>query len=168
MPARIMPPPPPGWADWENLMAEALAEARLAAAEGEAPVGALVVAGGGTILGRGRNAPESSLDPTAHAEIAALRAACAAARNYRLEGAVLVVTLEPCLMCAGALAHARLAGVVYGAADPRAGAVNSCLDGLDLPFLNHRVWHMGGILAGPCADLLRDFFAVRRQGSSLP
>lgn len=143
-------------------MDEALAEAERAARHNEVPVGAIVVAGSGRILGRGRNAPESLLDPTAHAEVAALRAACQAARNYRLEGSVLVVTLEPCLMCVGALAHARVAGLVYGAEDAKAGAVDSCFDGLEQPFLNHRVWSLGGIRREECAALLRGFFERRR------
>ena len=159
---RIIPPAPPGWESWEALMAEALAEAGLARAAGEVPVGALVVAGNGRILGKGRNAPESLNDPTAHAEVAALRAACQASRNYRLEGSVLVVTLEPCLMCVGALVHARVAGLVYGAPDVRAGAVDSCLDALDQPFHNHRPWSLGGILQEECSALLRGFFERRR------
>ena len=143
-------------------MTEALVEAGRAEAENEVPVGAVLVSGNGRILGRGRNAPESLHDPTAHAEVAALRAACLASRNYRLEGSVLVVTLEPCLMCVGALAHARVAGLVYGAEDAKAGAVDSCFDGLDQPFLNHRVWSLGGIRGEECAALLRDFFERRR------
>ena len=139
-------------------MALALEEARLAAREGEVPVGAVVAAADGHILARAHNAPISLNDPTAHAEILALRAAGNACGNYRLSGAVLVVTLEPCLMCTGALVHSRLAGVVYGAADARAGAVASCCDGLEHSFLNHQVWHMGGIRAAECAALLRDFF----------
>lgn len=143
-------------------MGEALVEAAKAGRQGEVPVGALVVSGHGKILSRTGNRVESLCDPTAHAELLALRQACGAAGNYRLEGAVLVVTLEPCLMCAGAMAHARLAGVVYGTADARAGAVASCLESLDEPFLNHRVWHMGGICEPECAELLRAFFAERR------
>jgi tRNA(adenine34) deaminase len=147
-------------------MAEALAEARLAVAAREVPVGAVFLSGSGKIMGRGHNAPEALRDPTAHAEIAALRAAAQAEGNYRLEGGVLVVTLEPCLMCVGALAHARLAGLVYGAEDPKAGAVNSCLDGLDLPFLTHRVWSLGGICRDECAEILRAFFMDKRKAAS--
>jgi tRNA(adenine34) deaminase len=143
-------------------MAEALAEAERAAAINEVPVGALLLSGNGRILGRGHNASESLNDPTAHAEVLALRAACQASRNYRLGGSVLVVTLEPCLMCVGALVHARVAGLVYGAEDSRAGAVNSRFEGLDQPFLNHRVWSLGGIRREECAALLRDFFRQRR------
>ena len=159
---RIMPPPPPHWGSWEDLMQEALREAETARDLAEVPVGAVLVSGHGTIRGRGRNSPEASHDPTAHAEIAALRQACAGIGNHRLEGCVMVVTLEPCLMCLGAMVHARLAGVVYGAADPAAGVLASQMDGPELPFLNHRLWHLGGILAAPCAALLREFFQPRR------
>lgn len=143
-------------------MREALEEAQTAASFGEVPVGAAVFSGDGVLLGKAGNAVERLNDPSAHAEILALRAACAKVGNYRLEGAVMLVTLEPCLMCAGALAHARLDGVVYGARDVRAGAVESCLEGLDQMFLNHRVWHMGGICEDECAALLRRFFEEKR------
>lgn len=143
-------------------MREALAEARTAAATGDVPVGAVVVGGDGRILGRAGNRVEALRDPTAHAELLALREACGTVRNSRLEGAVLVVTLEPCLMCAGALSQARLAGLVFGAADARAGAIVSCLDALDEPFLTHRVWHLGGVSEAACAALLRTFFEQRR------
>ena len=162
IPHRIVPPPPPGWPSWEDVMAEALTEARKAGEAGETPVGAVVLSGHGDILGKAGNAVESLCDPTAHAEILALRAASQEAGNYRLEGCFLVATLEPCLMCAGAAAHARVAGVVYGAYDVRAGAVESRLDGLEVPFLTHYPWHMGGICATECADLLRSFFSARR------
>ena len=140
----------------------ALDEARQAAREDEVPVGAVLVAADGRLLARAHNRPVALHDPTAHAEVLALRAAGAALGNYRLGGCVLVVTLEPCAMCAAALVHARLAGVVYGAADHLAGAVSSCAELLDAPFFNHRVWHMGGICSAACAAALRDFFALRR------
>lgn len=143
-------------------MDEALAEARSARDEGEVPVGAVLLSGHGDVLARAGNAVERLGDPTAHAEVLALRRACRKAGNHRLEGAVLAVTLEPCLMCAGALVHARLAGVVFGAADKSAGAVTSCLEAFDEPFLNHRVWHMGGVREAECAVLLRDFFLAKR------
>ena len=143
-------------------MRAALDEGRAAGAAGEVPVGALVVSGGGDILSRAGNRVEALRDPTAHAEILALRAACAAVRNCRLPGAVLVSTLEPCMMCARALAHARLAGLVFGPADIRAGAVVSCLEGLEQPFLTHSVWQLGGVCRDECSALLRDFFAARR------
>jgi len=161
LPIRIIPPPPPGYS-WESLMREAIAEAALARDAGEIPVGALVLSGDGNILARTGNAVERLGDPTAHAEILALRTAASKVGNYRLEGCVLLSTLEPCLMCAGALVHARVAGLVYGAADLKAGCVSSCLEGLDFPFLNHRVWHMGGVAIDACAGLLYDFFARRR------
>ena len=144
-------------------MQEAIAEALLARDANEVPVGALVVSGDGAILARAGNAVERLSDPTAHAEILALRAAAHAVGNCRLEDCILLATLEPCLMCAGALVHARVAGLVYGALDPKAGGVSSCLDGLELPFLNHHVWHMGGVSESRCAQLLREFFEQRRQ-----
>lgn len=132
------------------------------AEQAEVPVAALVVAPDGRILGRARNRPVSDHDPSAHAEVLALREAARAVRNYRLTDCVLVVTLEPCLMCVGALVHARVAGVVYGAADDRAGAVDSCLAGLNLPFLNHHPWHYGGVRGEECANVLRLFFDLKR------
>ena len=147
---------------WENLMAEALQEARQAEALGEVPVGAVVVEAGGRIICRGHNAPLSGHNPVAHAEIAAICAAAAQIQNYRLNKAVLLVTLEPCLMCAGAAVQARLAGVVYGAKDPKAGALESRLESFALDWHNHHPWQLGGILEEECAALLRDFFAKRR------
>jgi tRNA(adenine34) deaminase len=144
-------------------MAEALAEAHRAAAEAETPVGAVLVSARGTLLGRGHNLPEHSHDPTAHAEIRALREAGLRTGNYRLHGSVLVVTLEPCLMCVGAMVHARIAGLVYGAPDPVAGAADSCLEGFAQPFLPHRIWHMGRIDENRCAAVLREFFLRRRS-----
>lgn len=126
------------------------------------PRRALIVDPAGTILAAEHNQPITLSDPSAHAEIMAMRSAGTVLGNYRLEGCILVVTLEPCLMCTGAIVHARLAGVVYGAADNKAGAVESCFNGLDLPFHNHRVWHMGGIAAPECASLLQKFFQKSR------
>ncbi len=159
---RIMPAPPPGWNAWEDIMREALLEARDAGASGEVPVGAVVLDARGAVIGRGHNAPIGLHDPTAHAEIAALRQAAETTGNYRLDGCLLAVTLEPCLMCVGAIVHARVKGVVFGAPDPRMGAVASRLDGLELPFHNHAAWQAGGILEAECAALIRDFFASRR------
>ncbi|WP_419095656.1 tRNA adenosine(34) deaminase TadA [Curvibacter soli] len=142
-------------------MARALALAREAAQAGEVPVGA-VVAKDGRIVATGRNAPIAGHDPTAHAEIAALRAAAQTLGNYRLEGCTLYVTLEPCAMCAGAMLHARLARVVYGAADPRTGAAGSVLDLFAEPRINHHTQVSGGVLAGESAALLAGFFQQRR------
>ncbi|WP_423821074.1 tRNA adenosine(34) deaminase TadA [Salinisphaera sp. SPP-AMP-43] len=143
---------------WMGL---ALDQARAAEAAGEVPVGAVVVRDG-VVLGYGRNGPIEAADATAHAEIAAIRAACRMVDNYRLPGATLYCTLEPCAMCAGAIGHARIARVVYGADDFRAGAVHSIFQVLDEPRLNHRVAHTGGVLAEASADLLRVFFRARR------
>lgn len=130
--------------------------------QAEVPVAALVVAPDGRVLSRARNRPVADRDPTAHAEVLALREAARVTRNYRLTDCVLVVTLEPCLMCVGALVHARVAGVVYGAADCRAGAVDSCIAGLNLPFLNHHPWHYGGVQGDVCAEGLQQFFRLKR------
>jgi tRNA(adenine34) deaminase len=140
----------------------ALEEARRAAATGEVPVGAALAGADGHLLARAGNAVLRGHDPTAHAEVLALRRAGAALGNYRLTGCVLAVTLEPCAMCAAACVHARLAGVVYGAADPRAGAVISRAELLDAPDANHRLWHMGGVRGQACAALLHAFFEARR------
>jgi tRNA(adenine34) deaminase len=148
-----------------DAMRLALAEARAAFAAGEAPVGAVVVQGG-RVIAAGRNAPIAGSDPTAHAEIAALRAAAARLGNYRLEGCTLVVTLEPCAMCAGAMLHARLDRVVYGASDPKTGAAGSVIDLFANPRLNHRTQTRGGVLADECGALLREFFKPRRVNAS--
>jgi tRNA(adenine34) deaminase len=143
-------------------MREALVEAERARASGEVPVGAVVVAEG-TLVGRAHNAPVALSDPTAHAEVLALRDAAGKARNYRLPGATLYVTMEPCAMCCGAALQARLARVVYGARDPKAGAVESLYRLLDDERLNHRVATSGGVLAADSAALLRAFFDTRRR-----
>lgn len=143
------------------FMSQALALAGEAARAGEVPVGAVVVRNG-DIIGRGFNRPISSSDPTAHAEIVALREAAAAAGNYRLPGCALYVTLEPCAMCVGAMVHARLARVVYGAKDPKTGACGSIVDLPAIADWNHHGVFTGGILAAECADALRRFFAERR------
>ncbi|MDE2346496.1 MAG: tRNA adenosine(34) deaminase TadA [Gammaproteobacteria bacterium] len=145
----------------QQWMQEALALARKARAEGEVPVGAVLVKDG-VIVGRGWNHPISARDPTAHAEIIALRQAAQALQNYRLTGATLYVTLEPCAMCAGAMVHARIARLVYGAADPRAGAAGSLFNLVQAPALNHRLEITAGVLAVDCSALLRDFFSARR------
>ena len=147
--------------DDDAWMAEALALARVARARGEVPVGALVVQDG-AILGRGGNAPVAHSDPTAHAEIAALREAGRTLGNYRLPGCELFVTLEPCAMCAGAILHARIARVVYGARDPKTGACGSVVDLFAEPRLNHHATVAGGVRAEECGKLLSEFFAERR------
>ena len=146
----------------EAFMREALAQAERARAAGEVPVGAVVVHGG-TIVGRGHNAPVGRHDPTAHAEIQALQQAAQALGNYRLDGCELFVTLEPCAMCSGAMLHARLARVVYAAADPKTGAAGSVVDLFAQPRLNHQTAVTGGVLAAECGALLSEFFRRRRQ-----
>lgn len=145
-------------------MAHALALAAEASARGEVPVGAVVVCDD-AIVGRGGNAPIAGNDPTAHAEIAALREAGAALGNYRLPGCALYVTLEPCAMCAGAILHARLARLVYGARDPKTGACGSVIDLFAEMRLNHHTRVTAGIAADDCARLLTQFFAARRRGA---
>jgi tRNA(adenine34) deaminase len=146
----------------ELFMEEALREAVRAQAAGEVPVGAVVVYEG-AIVGRGWNQNLLGSDPTAHAEMIALRAAAAAIGNHRLLGCELFVTLEPCAMCAGAMVHARLKRLVYGADDPKAGAVRSVLQVLNHPRLNHQMEVSAGVLAGRCAELLQTFFRARRE-----
>ena len=143
------------------FMGLALEEALRAFEAGEVPVGAVVVHDG-RVIGRGHNAPIASIDPTAHAEIVALRRAAESARNYRLTGAVLYATVEPCVMCCGAALHARLARLVYGAGDPKGGAARTLYRLLDDPRLNHTVDVEGEVRADESAALLRQFFEVRR------
>ncbi len=150
--------------DDADFMALALAQARVAQAAGEVPVGAVVVHKG-QVIATGHNAPVGSHDPTAHAEIAALRAAARHLGNYRLDGCSLFVTLEPCTMCAGAMLHARLARVVYGAKDPKTGAAGSVLDAFADPRTNHQTMVTGGVMAAECGALLQDFFSARRKES---
>ena len=145
----------------ERWMREALALARAAQARGEVPVGAVVVRDG-RIVGRGGNAPIAGNDPTAHAEIAALRAAAAALGNYRLPDCDLYVTLEPCVMCAGAIVHARLRRLAFGARDPKTGACGSVIDVFADARLNHHTRVRAGVLAAECGAVLSAFFAARR------
>ena len=145
-------------ADW---MQTALVLAGRAAASGEVPVGAVLVQGE-SLLAEGWNQPIATHDPTAHAEVMALRAAGQSLGNYRLADTTLYVTLEPCLMCVGAIVHARIARLVFGAYDPKSGAVTSCMHGFEVPGLNHRVASTGGILADECGALLKQFFRDRR------
>ena len=145
----------------QEAMHEAIAEAHAAEAEGEVPVGAIVLLDG-QIIGRGNNRVIRDNDPTAHAEIVAMRNAAAHLHNYRLTGCTLVVTLEPCAMCAGAILHARIGRLVYAAADPKAGACGSVLEVMNHPRLNHRVDVISGVLAEDCSTMLTQFFRARR------
>ncbi len=145
----------------EHFMQQALELAHEAGAAGEVPVGAVVVSEG-EIVGRGFNRPISGHDPTAHAEVRALRDAAARLGNYRLSGCDLYVTIEPCAMCAGAILHARLRRVVYGAADPQPGACGSIVDLVAERRLNHHTQVLGGVLAARCGELISGFFATRR------
>lgn len=147
------------------MMREALSLAGEAAARGEVPVGAVVVSAG-AILGRGFNCPISASDPTAHAEVRALREAATALGNYRLVGRTLYVTLEPCAMCAGAIMQARIRRVVYGAADPKTGACGSVMDLFAERRLNHHAEVTAGVLAEECGEMLSTFFAARRSRQS--
>lgn len=155
-------PAAPAGLSWQGLMRRALRLARTAARAGEIPVGALVVGPEGDILAEAHNETEALHDPTAHAEVLALRRAAAKVGNHRLGGCILVVTLEPCLMCTGAIRESRVSGVVFGASDARAGAVCSCLEGLDYAQTGAQPWSYGGVEAGPCAEILRRFFQERR------
>ena len=146
----------------ESWLREALAQAEEAQAAGEVPIGAVVLGPENAIVAGGQNRVIRDHDPTAHAEIVALRAAGAALANYRLEQCTLYVTLEPCAMCAGAMVHARIARLVFGAFDPKAGAAGSVLTVLNHPQLNRQIEVTGGILAEECGDLLRRFFQSRR------
>ncbi|MCL2594192.1 MAG: tRNA adenosine(34) deaminase TadA [Promicromonosporaceae bacterium] len=149
-------------AKWQPMMRVALAQARKALDTGDVPVGAVVVGPDGVILGVGRNRREADGDPTAHAEVLALRAAAKTLGGWRLEGCTLVVTLEPCVMCAGALVAARVDRIVFGAWEPKTGAVGSVWDLVRDQRGNHPVEAVGGMLAEECGDLLREFFAAKR------
>jgi tRNA(adenine34) deaminase len=147
----------------DTFMRAALDEARRGFASGEVPVGAVVVLDG-EIVGRGFNQPIGSCDPTAHAEIVAMRAAALALGNYRLVGTTLYVTIEPCLMCVGAMVHARVGTLVFGATEPKAGAVVSSCRAHELPSLNHRIEIVGGVLEEDCRAVIQEFFRTRRIG----
>ncbi len=146
----------------EHFMLLALEQARLGALRGEVPVGAVVVQEG-EVVGSGFNCPISTSDPSAHAEMVAIRAAAARLDNYRLPGSTLYVTLEPCSMCAGLIVHSRIARVVYGTTEPKAGVAVSRGQFFQQDFLNHRVLVEGGVLAEACSSLLSEFFKARRQ-----
>jgi tRNA(adenine34) deaminase len=146
----------------EDLMRAALVEARKAMASDEVPIGA-VVALGGEIVAAAFNQPISTVDPTAHAEIRAIRAAAEAIGNYRLTGATLCVTVEPCAMCVGAMVHARIGTLIYGAPEPKTGAVLSTLKLVDDPSWNHRITVVGGVMADDCRGLMQNFFSEKRK-----
>lgn len=147
--------------DDELFMREALKEALIAQALGEVPVGAVVVRGD-QVIARGHNRVITENDPSAHAEIVALRAAGKTVGNYRLSDCEMYVTIEPCAMCAGAMVHARVARLVYGADDPKAGAVQSVVQVINAPWVNHRIEVVPAVLAGRCAEMLQSFFRQRR------
>jgi tRNA(adenine34) deaminase len=148
----------------EPFMREALVEAARAMDAGEVPVGAVIVLDG-QIVGRGFNQPITATDPTAHAEIVALRGAARTVGNYRLTGSTLYVTIEPCLMCVGAMVHARVGSVVYGALEPKAGALVSSCQAHENPALNHRLEAVGGVMADECRALIQEFFQRRRDAA---
>jgi tRNA(adenine34) deaminase len=162
MPVRYAARAMTGTAD-ELWMDEALRQAELARQAGEVPVGAVIILGDATILGRGFNQPIGTADPTAHAEILAIREAARAAGNYRLTDATLYATIEPCLMCVGAIVHARIGRVVYGAADAKSGAVVSTVRAGELPGLNHRFAVAGGVREAACRQIIQAFFRERRS-----
>jgi tRNA(adenine34) deaminase len=152
--------------DHEVFMRAALAEAGRARDAGEVPVGAVVVLDG-AVIGAGYNRPISSHDPTAHAEVVALRAAGMQAGSYRLTGAIMYVTIEPCLMCVGAMVHARIGTVIYGTTEPKAGAIVSMTRANELPGLNHRLEAIGGVLEDDCRAMMQEFFRTRRASRTV-
>ncbi len=145
-----------------ELMKQALIQAKFAAEQGEVPIGAVLVNEQGELLAAAHNTPIAQNDPTAHAEIRCLRQAAQAMGNYRLPNTIMAVTLEPCIMCVGALIHARVAGVIVGTPDFRAGALFTKLGGACLPWANHKMWVKSGVMQEQCASLLHDFFRNRR------
>ena len=150
-------------ADHDYFMGLALEQARLGYEGFEVPIGAVIVGSEGEVLSRAHNAPVSTCDPTAHAEILALRRASSAVGNYRLPGSTLYVTLEPCAMCVGAMLHTRVSLLVFGAADPKGGAAGSVVDLTNVPVFNHYIAVIGGVRAEESAELLRRFFRERRR-----
>ena len=150
--------------DHDDYMRLALAQAAQARDAGEVPVGAVVVLDG-VVVGAGFNQPIAATDPTAHAELVAMRAAAALLKNYRLTGATMYVTVEPCLMCVGAMVHARIGTLVFGAIEPRSGAIVSMTSAHEFPGLNHRLEAIGGVLEDECRAIIQDFFRERRMAS---
>lgn len=153
----------PNQLDDEAFMVQALAQAEASASLGEVPVGAVLVSPEGEVIATAHNSPISGVDPTAHAEINVLRQAAQRVGNYRLVGCTLYVTLEPCMMCFGAMIHARIDRLVYGASEPRAGVVHSQLQAPEMTFFNHAFAVTGGVLASACSAQLKQFFKQRRQ-----
>lgn len=153
------------WPDLFYLMGEALKEAEKGLSEGEVPVGAVLARPDGKIVTKAHNQPITRKDPTAHAEILAIKEACVLCQNYRLPDSILVVTLEPCLMCMGAAIHARVASLVFGALDPKTGAAGSLYNLAADRRLNHRIEVISGIMETKCRTLMQDFFKIRRQKS---
>lgn len=151
------------WSSWEEVMRLALDQANLAASKQEIPIGAVLLDTDGSIIGQGHNQSITLHDPTAHAEILAIRQACSVKENYRLPDTSLVVTLEPCLMCLGAIIHARIGCIVYGADDPKTGTLRSRINGADLPWTNHTFSVVPGILGQECSFQLSAFFKNRRE-----
>lgn len=141
----------------------AFQEACKAAKQGESPIGAALFSANGVLIAKAHNQPISLHDPTAHAEIICLRKAGEQLGNYRLNDTILAVTLEPCLMCMGAILHARVGGVIFGAPDPRAGALISNINGHALPFTNHRIWYIEGVMENECSAMLKRFFLEKRK-----
>lgn len=161
---KIIPPPDaPAGSTWRALMDVAFAEACKAAKIGETPVGAALFSSSGKLIAQAHNNPISLNDPTAHAEMLCLRQASKVMGNYRLTDTFMAVTLEPCLMCTGALIHARIGGIVIGALDPGAGALVSNLNGHNLSFTNHSMWYIDGVMENECSSLLRRFFLEKRK-----
>ncbi len=158
------PADPPQGQTWRSMMDVAIREAFKARKYDEVPIGAALFSADGELLGKGSNNPLKANDPTGHAEINCIRNACENMSNYRLpRGSILTVTLEPCIMCLGAIIHARVSGVVFGAPDPKAGALVSNIEGTDLPFTNHKFWAIGGVSEQECKEILQSFFLRRRK-----
>ncbi|MFA7166606.1 MAG: tRNA adenosine(34) deaminase TadA [Desulfoplanes sp.] len=155
--------PPDRWSSWEEVMHLALDQAAQAALKQEIPIGAVLLDTDGSIIGRGHNQSITQHDPTAHAEMLAIREACTVKQNYRLPNTTLIVTLEPCLMCLGAIIHARIGCIVYGADDPKTGTLRSRIKGADLPWSNHTFSVIPGILGQECSTQLSLFFKNRRR-----
>ncbi len=161
--SHLTPPAAPKGTNWRQFMDVAFQEACKAAKMGESPIGAALFSASGELIAKAHNLPITLNDPTGHAEILCLRKAGKELGNYRLSNTILAVTLEPCLMCTGAIIHARVGGVVMGALDPRAGALVSNLDGHSLSFSNHKLWHINGVMEDECSGLLKRFFLEKRK-----